>query len=129
MPSLHDSLMQSIGVPALMEWNGDFAPVTYFAPKDASNTHWQAIIGSLSLGIVDEFNGGSHQQQEQREELLLRGPRPAVPFVRQGSFAVPQHPGERFSIESIETTGSMVSVRVFRHAAENSQRRGVERGK
>lgn len=129
MPSLHDSLMQSMGVPALMECRGDSAPVTYYAPKDASSAPWQAIVGTLTLGVVDEFTGGSHQQQEQREELLLRGPWPAVPFVRQGSFEVPQHPGERFSIESIETTGSMVSVRVFRHAAENSQRRGVERGK
>jgi hypothetical protein len=112
-----------------LETLADVTPVLYWPPKATAGVPWRAIVDPLELGVVDEFNGGSHQQREQRESTVLRGAPPSTAFLRQGSFEVPKYPGERFSVETIDRSGSLTHVRVFRLAPENSQRRGVERGK
>lgn len=112
--------------------NGAYGGVKYWppaAPDGSEGIPWVASVGSLDLDEAQDDGSGTHQEQEIKEVVVLRGESPATPFLKNGRFEIARYAGERFSIESINAGAVMTTVRVYRYQSEAKQRRGVERGR
>lgn len=130
MGSFHDSMASHFGAPMLFshfrerDANGETEPVELFGPGQATGVPAVAIVGQLATQDAVEIGTGTTEHEEIQERVEAWIPA-GLEASLETKVAVPRYAGERFAVESIDDSGSMVKLQLMRYAVARVHRRGI----
>ena len=126
--SIHSSIMKQAGAPMLMGALVDFTDsptVLYYGPNGVEAVAVVAAVGSLEISDdLDEVEG-THQREEQRQDVNLLIEQPFTPHMN-GRFDIAKYSEPSFAVKEVRSvTDALVTVIVERFLVERLQRRGM----
>jgi len=128
--SIHSALMEQAGSSVLLsvladEGDGDNPPVVYLPPGGADPVELaRVIVGSLRVSDELDEDTGTHQKDEQQQEVELVIPQPFEPHL-QAHFEIAMYGEPAFAVREIRSvTASLVTVLVERNLIQRLKQRG-----
>ena len=126
--SLHSELMRQVGAPTLIGVMVDFSDtptVVYHPPGNGEPVELSGVIvGSLKVTDEVDIDEGTHERDEQMQEVILTIQQPFTAHLN-GTFDIVKYGEPAFSVREIESVSdSLVTIRAERNLIQRLQQRG-----